>query len=59
MLKNCVKKLCIFTAEDSNAEAQLYLALIWDRADVARENIFKWERREAWEVRVFAIYKNL
>ena len=44
-----------FSANKSNVQTQLNLALAWNRCDMARREIFTSENRAAWQVNHFNI----
>ena len=40
----------VFTANKSSTDAQLSLALTWNRSDIAKNEIFKTADKEKWQV---------
>lgn len=42
-----------FSAKQSDAQSQVNLALVWNRSDVARQQIFIAENRAAWQAKTF------
>ena len=45
MRKNCI------SANKTNANAQLSLAMAWNRCDIARHEIFTQDNRKYWKVK--------